>query len=137
MVHCKPGVVHLWHAPPLVATTLAKWSGSRTIFLENQNTSVGSSAMYPVSGLGYIPVEDVLILSLFDGSFHSIRGLTIEPFYSTPQDAPRSMNHHEMSKRARTVFSKSEKRAIAGADINRMNGMILYDGSSTVIWAHE
>ena len=120
-----------------MATTVAKWSGSRTIFLKNKNTSAGSSALYPVSGLGYMPAEDVLILSLFDGSFHSIRGLTVEPFYSHTQEDSGSMCYHEISKRARTAFLKSENKAMTRADVCRMNGMVLYDGSSTVIWAHE
>ena len=136
LVHCKPGVVHLWSAIPLASSVPLAWSGSRAILLQTQRVSVGSSSLYPVSGMVYIRSSDALMLCLFDGSFHAIHSLAIDPSYSPP-DPSSPLTCEKLSATSRSIFSQAEMRDIRSTDVNRTMGMMSYDGSSTLVWAHE
>lgn len=129
-------MVYLWSIPvnPLAASVF--WSGSRAMHLQTQITSAGSSSISPVSGIHYIRSEDTLILSLFDGTFHAIHGLTIDPSYFPPNTSS-TLTSQNLSATARLIFSRAEMRDTPKTDINRISGMMSYDGLSTVVWAHE
>jgi general transcription factor 3C polypeptide 4 len=136
LVYCKPGMVHLWSALSHTANRLPVWSGSRTILLQTQRVSVGSSSLYPVSGMIYIRSHDAIVLCLFDGSFHAIHGLSIDPSYFPPTSSSVLIGG-QLSATARSIFSQAEMKNIQHTDVNRTSGMMSYDGSSTVVWAHE
>jgi general transcription factor 3C protein 4 len=136
LVHCKPGVVHLWSAFPLAQNAPLPWSDSREIHLQTQRVSIGSSSLYPVSGMMYIRSSDALILCLFDGSFHTIHRLASDPSY-LPQDSSSSLISEKLSTTSRSIFAQAEMRNIQSSDVNRTSGMMSYDGFSTVAWAHE
>lgn len=112
------------------------WSGSRSILLQTQKISVGSSSLYPVSGIEYICSDDALVLCLSDGSFHVIQELSVDPSYSFPS-APSPLTGDKLSVTARSIFSQVESRDIRSTDVNRTSGMMSYDNLSTVVWAHE
>ncbi|KZP30470.1 hypothetical protein FIBSPDRAFT_777198 [Athelia psychrophila] len=131
----KPGVVHLWPAPSPAAID-STWDVPRTIFLQTQKTSVGSSAVLPVSGTFYEPKDDSLIISLYDGSFHVIHRLSNDPTYNLTK-SPGCISTDTISRTARLLFMRAEAREIQKTDANRTSGMMSYDQSSTVLWAHE
>lgn len=124
-------MVHLWSPPD----PLGRWSGYRRLVLQNQKLSVGSSSFHPVSGIHYVHHEDALIISLFDGSFHVVHNISHEPSWSPQLNA--SFTSESLSQVSRSVFIRAERRAMGNADMNRISGMVSYDGSATVIWLHE
>ena len=136
LVHCKPGAVYLWSAFPLATKLPLTWSGSRTMLLQTQRISVGSSSLYPVSGMMYVRSEDCLVLCLFDGSFHVIHGLSVDPSYF-PRTSTSPLMSEKLSATSRSIFAQAEMRDIRSTDVNRTSGMMSYDCSSTVVWAHE
>ena len=135
LVTYKPGVVHLWpeQSPTAVGAT---WEDPRTILLQNQKISVGSSALLSVSGAFYERKHDSLVISLYDGSFHVIAGLSSDPSYVTTNSL-LGISTESISRTARTLFTRAEARQTQKADMNCMSGMMSYDESSTVVWAHE
>lgn len=135
LVVFKPGVVHLWPAL-LLAAIGSTWDAPRTIYLQTQKTSVGSSALLPVSGTFYEPKDDSLIISLYDGSFHVIHGLSNDPTYNSKRSS-RRISTDTLSNTARVLFMRAEAREIQKTDANRTSGMMSYDQSSTVLWVHE
>jgi len=132
LVHSKPGVVHLWS--PL--DPAGNWSGHRTLILQNQRLSVGSSSFHPVSGMYYVQHDDALIISLFDGSFHVIHDLTHEPTWllSKPN---ATLTSEKLSVVSRSVFIRAEQGDIGNGDMNRLTGMVSYDGAASILWLHE
>jgi general transcription factor 3C protein 4 len=104
--------------------------------LQTQELSVGSSSLYPVSGMTYICSEDALILCLFDGSFHVIYGLSVDPSYFPPNPLSE-LTSEKLSFTSRSIFAKTSFGDIRRRDANRVSGMMSYDASSTVMWAHE
>lgn len=136
LVHSKPGMVHLWSAPRLAPGPPLIWSGSRTMVLQTHQLSVASSSLYPVSGMTYIRSDDALVLCLFDGSFHVIYRLCVDPSYFPP-DHLSELTSEKLSSTSRAIFVKTSFRDIGRMDVNRISGMMSYDGSSTIIWAHE
>ncbi|OAX44098.1 hypothetical protein K503DRAFT_706991 [Rhizopogon vinicolor AM-OR11-026] len=131
LVFTKPGLVHLWSWPSSEPT----WSGTRTLFLQTQNLSIGSSAISPVSGVSYVLHRDVLILALFDGSFHVIHNLSVEPTWS-PLHADDTLTSTELSRASRALFAKVTP-GISRMDVNRISGMVSYDSQSTLVWIYE
>lgn len=131
LVRNTPGVVSLWSGSS--PSTLG-WSGHRSLRLYTLKLSVGSSSLQPVSGLHYVPQEDALIISLFDGSVHVIHSLTQEP--RLPQNLGE-LTGLGLSRILRSAFARTEREKVSNLDVNRISGMIPYDGSSVVMWVQE
>jgi len=131
-VYTKPGIVHLWSQP----TSESTWSGARTLFLQTQKLSVGSSAISPVSGISYVLHRDALILALFDGSFHVIHNLSVEPSWCSSL-ADDTLTSAELSRTSRELFAKMTPAGITDMDVNRISGMESYDLQSTLVWIYE
>ncbi|KAJ7483210.1 transcription factor IIIC subunit delta N-term-domain-containing protein [Mycena latifolia] len=133
LVRNTPGVVSLWSGN---STSTLSWSGHRSLRLCTQKLSVGSSSLQPVSGLHYVAQEDALLVSLFDGSIHVIRSLTKEPgLANTP--SLDELTSQGLSRFLRSAFTRTEKEKVSKRDVNRVSGMIPYDGSSVVLWVQE
>ncbi|KAG0698424.1 putative zinc-finger of transcription factor IIIC complex-domain-containing protein [Suillus ampliporus] len=132
LVYTKPGVVHLWSWPSSEPT----WYGTRILLLQTQKLSVGSSAISPVSGVSYVLHRDALILSLFDGSFHVIHNISVEPTWSPPLEDD-TLTSAELSRASRALFTKVTPAGISYMDVNRIGGMVSYDSQSTHIWIYE
>jgi len=126
---CKPGIVSLWTS----GSSNLGWSGTRSLPLESQKLSVGSSPLQPVSGLHYVPHEDALIISLFDGSLHLLHNLSSEPSWAPSGEIFTSQN---LSKTTRAAVIRTEPGKIKSIDVNRISGLVPY-GHATVLWAHE
>ncbi|KAJ6568281.1 transcription factor IIIC subunit delta N-term-domain-containing protein [Mycena vulgaris] len=132
LVRATPGVISLWSGD---LSTLG-WSGHRSLRLCTQKLSVGSSSLHPVSGLHYVPQEDALLVSLFDGSIHVIHSLTEEPELA---NAPRSLGaltSQGLSRILRSTFARTEREKVSKLDVNLVSGLIPYD-DSVVMWVQE
>ncbi|EGN93775.1 hypothetical protein SERLA73DRAFT_172058 [Serpula lacrymans var. lacrymans S7.3] len=131
LVSCTSGIIHLWSSP----SPSSKWSGSRVLVLQTQKISVASSALYPVSGLTHVGMQDALVLSLFDGSFHVVHSLSINPSWSPPT-ADDTLHTDMLSKVSRSIFAHVTP-GVRHMDVSRISGMASYDGFSTFIWVYE
>jgi hypothetical protein len=133
-VRATPGVVSLWSG---VSPTLG-WSGRRSLRLDTQKLSVGSSSLQPVSGLHYAQQEDALFVSLFDGSVHVINSLSEEPKLSNASQTLGDQTSEGLSDILRSTFVRSEKAKISKRDMNRVTGMIPCDDHySVAVWVQE
>jgi hypothetical protein len=133
-VRATPGVVSLWSG---VSPTLG-WSGCRSLRLDTQKLSVGSSSLQPVSGLHYAQQEDALFVSLFDGSVHVINSLSEEPKLSNVSQTLGDQTSEGLSDILRSTFVRSEKAKISKRDMNRVTGMIPCDDHySVAVWVQE
>ncbi|KAG6827225.1 hypothetical protein H0H92_012724 [Tricholoma furcatifolium] len=131
LVYCKAGMLYLWrHSTPDLG-----WSGLHSFRLKTQKLSVGSSSLHPASGIQYVARHDILILTLFDGSFHVVYNLLGEPTM-TPPAGDNLATTEALSRAARSVFVQSEQEVDFG-DMNRITGLTSYDGYSTFIWLQE
>lgn len=92
--------------------------------------------MCPVSGITYLRREDAAIIILSDGSFHVIYNLFTDPSW-TPPSIQSQLTSGRLSVVSRSVFSQAEQGNIQKADVNRINGMALYDSFGTIAWLHE
>ncbi|KAJ7308537.1 transcription factor IIIC subunit delta N-term-domain-containing protein [Mycena albidolilacea] len=134
LVRTTPGVVSLWSG---VSPTLG-WSGRRSLRLDTQKLSVGSSSLQPVSGLHYAQQEDALFVSLFDGSVHVINSLSEEPKLSNASQTLGDQTSEGLSDILRSTFVRSEKAKISKRDMNRVSGMIPCDDHySVAVWVQE
>jgi hypothetical protein len=138
LIHCKASFVHLWSSP----AQNSGWNGSRTLTLQTQKLSVGSSSMCPVSGITYLRQEDAAIAALSDGSFHVIYNLFTDPSWTPPPPSGSLQKNPftssgKLSSVSRSVFSQAEEGKNQKADVNRINGMTLYDDFGTIAWLHE
>jgi hypothetical protein len=131
LVYTKPGLVHLW-SPSSDST----WYGTRVLPLQTQKLSVGSSAISPVTGVSYVLHRDALILSLFDGSFHVIHNMTMDPTW-TPPLAGDILSSAELSRASRALFARVTPAGISYLDVNKIGGMASYDSQSSIIWIYE
>ncbi|KAJ8588488.1 hypothetical protein M405DRAFT_740181 [Rhizopogon salebrosus TDB-379] len=131
LVYTKPGLVHLWSP-----TSESTWFGTRTLLLQTQKLSIGSSAISPVSGVSYVLHRDALILALFDGSFHVIHNLSVKPSWN-PSVANDTLTSAELSRASRELFAKVTPAGISRMDVNRIGGMVSYDSQSTLVWIYE
>lgn len=127
----KPGVLHLWSAPSVANT----WSGSKAFVLRTQRRSVGSSALSPCSGICYVPSRDMAVVSLSDGSFHVVHKLSTSPTPDPPPSEP--IQSEILSAASRSVFVRAEPEKVSLQDVDRINGMVTYDGCSTFMWTYE
>lgn len=134
-MHCKPGVISLFCPPEEVlpgrgSTAIAdgaRWEGSRSLTVQSQRLSAGSSCWTPASGVSYVAESDVLIVTLFDGSMHAIHEVTVSPTLEAPPH-PATLTTSALSKTARRLFVQHEEHAlsrqITAQDVNRTTGMI-------------
>ncbi|KAI0272725.1 transcription factor IIIC subunit delta N-term-domain-containing protein [Gloeopeniophorella convolvens] len=135
VVILRPGVVQLWKE----THTNNLWSGLRSFALRRQCILRGSSALYPTSGLLYAPKHDAIVLSLFDGSFHAIYGISTSPAVDALQDSQPSLglSSSDLSSMSRTVFLQTEGGTVPHAEMNRISGMTSFGDFPTVAWTHE
>ncbi|KAJ6551185.1 putative zinc-finger of transcription factor IIIC complex-domain-containing protein [Mycena capillaripes] len=133
LVYSKAGVVHLWRS----SHSADGWSGLRTLpIARTPNLSAGMSPFHPLSGMHYIRRRDVLMICLFDGSFHIIHNVSRDPSW-TPSKPDDTISTQKLSVAARSLFSRVEPGPIDSELENRISGMVSYDGSATVTWVHE
>jgi len=135
VVILRPGVVQLWAEE----CEGSAWSGLRSLSLQRQGISSGSSMFYSPSGLVYSPAHDTLVVSLTDGSFHVIYGISSSPTSEPPLGLTNqpSFSSNDLSSISRKVFIQVEGSAIPHAEMNRINGMVAFGGFPIVSWAHE
>jgi hypothetical protein len=135
VVILRPGVVQLWAEE----CEGSAWSGLRSLPLQRQGISSGSSIFYSPSGLVYSPVHDALVISLTDGSFHVVYGISSSPTSELPLGLTKqpSFSSSDLSSTSRKVFIQVEGGAIPHAEMNRINGMVAFGGFPIVSWAHE
>jgi len=135
VVILRPGVVQLWTEE----YEGSAWSGLRSLPLQRQGISSGSSMFYSPSGLVYSPVHDTLVISLTDGSFHVIYGISSSPTSELSLGLTKqpSFSSSDLSSISRKVFIQVEGGAIPHAEMNRINGMVAFGGFPFVSWAHE
>ena len=126
---CKSGIVSLWSP----GSCDFGWSGIRSLPLDSQKISVGTSPLQPVTGLYYVSHEDALMISLFDGSIYLVHNLSSEPTLVPDGD---SFTSHNISEATRAAVIRSELGRIGSSDVNRITGLVPY-GHATVLWAHE
>ena len=129
---CKPGIVHLW----TIAGEEFGWTGSRSLLIKTQKISTIASALHQVSGIIYLRLRDILVLTLSDGSFHTIHNLSKDPSW-TSQKEDDQIASNNLSKTSRSVFVKAEQGAVDRNDMNRITGAISYDDHATFLWAYE
>ncbi|KAF4586205.1 hypothetical protein EYR38_010479 [Pleurotus pulmonarius] len=133
LVFGSPGVLHLWS--PLNGSDSSNWVGLRSLKLTTQRTSVGSSALYPPSGIQYLRQWDILLISLFDGSIHVVHNITRGPTWGPPTNDNTNLTTEHTSKLVRSIFEAYEPNSTF-EDVGRIGGMSCYD-SSAVVWVHE
>lgn len=102
--------------------------------LRTQKVSASTSSFYPITGIEYVEERDLLLLSLFDGTFHLIHNVSLEP--TMIPDGDEFTSEH-MSFLARATFTRTEGGAVTKADMNRISGIVSYDGLSALGWVHE
>ena len=144
-------IIHLWSPSSPKSSGSAPnlgWTGYRTLPIQTQRLSVGSSCLYPISGLSHVKYQDALVVSLFDGSFHVIQNLSHEPMWSSSmadgrdgadvEDSNATFTSEGLSAASRTAFTLAERRDIRFTDVNRISGMLAHDDASGVMmWLHE
>ncbi|KAI0675674.1 putative zinc-finger of transcription factor IIIC complex-domain-containing protein [Trametes maxima] len=130
MVH-KTGTLNLWSAP----SPQSRWSGRKELALRTQKRCAGSSALFPASGICYVPNRDLTVVSLSDGSFHVVHKLSVEPTLDSPTSEAASSGM--LSAASRSVFLHSEAERMTSQDVDRINGMTAYDDGSTFMWTYE
>ncbi|KAI0048739.1 hypothetical protein FA95DRAFT_1517013 [Auriscalpium vulgare] len=135
LVLTKPGVVSLWSAE----STAGAWHGLRSVTLQRQAISTGTSALHPVIGIEYSRRNDSLLCALFDGSFHVIHAVSSGPTLEPPAGADRGarLSSWDLSCVSRAVFAQTERKIVQKSDVNSISGLISLDGLPTVAWAHE
>lgn len=95
---------------------------------------MGSSALSPASGICYDPNLDATVLSLSDGSFHVVHGISVEP---TLDSSPESVSSDALSAASRAIFLQTEQDKVTFQDVDQVNGMTTYDDRSTFMWIYE
>lgn len=109
------------------------WDGNRRLILGLQPVSSSSTPFAAVSGFLYYVQHDALLVSLFDGSFHMIHGVSTSPSLDTTHQDLRS---EKLTGYTRTVFAHAEGK-VSFADANRTSGVFDYDGAGSIGWLHE
>jgi len=135
VVILRPGVVQLWADE----SEGSAWSGLHAFSLHRQGILSHSSTFYSPSGLVYSPEHDTLVISLTDGSFHVIYGISSSPTAELQQDLTKQprFSSSDLSSISRRVFVQVEGGAITQAEMNRISGMVSFAGFPIVSWAHE
>lgn len=112
------------------------WSGGRAIPLHTTSLAVSSSTLCPPSGVTYVPSDDILVVSLTEGSFHVIYSLSTEPT-DVPPSSKTTCTSTEMSRACRLACSEVEAETLSWKDVNRIHGFASYDYRGTYVWLHE
>ncbi|KAF8074711.1 transcription factor IIIC subunit delta N-term-domain-containing protein [Lyophyllum atratum] len=132
LIVCKPGLVS-FIAPP---SSNLGWSGRRTLSLQAQRISVGSSPLQPVSGVHHVPTDDVLLVCLSDGSIHAVHHVSSEPSWTA--DIPRDdMTSQRLSQNARLAFEQTQPENTKYTDVNRIYGLIPFNSQGALLWLQE
>ncbi|KAI8969373.1 putative zinc-finger of transcription factor IIIC complex-domain-containing protein [Trametes punicea] len=132
LIFHKAGAVHLWRAQ----SPQNAWAGCKVLILRTQRRSVGSSALYPASGICYIHSRDLTIVSLSDGSFHAIHNVSVDPTLDPPPSSDQ-FSSGALSANSRAIFLHAEPAKMTFKDVDRVNGMTAYDDGSTFMWTYE
>ena len=102
----------------------------------------------PVAGISYIAEEDILVISLLDGSYHTIYSVCEDPSLVSPVAGPRHSSSG-LTKAARRAFLTAEERQIIkprdGSEPPKLYenhyaktlGMHGYDGCGVFMWIHQ
>lgn len=135
VVLLRPGIVQLWNEQ----NNGGAWSGLRSIQLNKQDISSGSSMFYPPSGLIYSSERDAVVLSLYDGSFHVIYSVSSSPTVTPPTEASEqdTLAPSNLSLMAQKVFVQVEGNTLPHVEMNRISGMVSFAGFPVVCWTHE
>ena len=133
LVAANPGLVVLW-APP--NSHQLSWFGRRALHIQPQKISAGSSPLQSVSGVQYLPIEDVLIICLVDGSFHVVYSVSIDPSW-TPILALAHLSSRALSQSARLAFCRTQRGKVRYTDVSTIRGMVPYDSNGTFVWVNE
>lgn len=113
------------------------WHGLKSLMIETQRLSVGSSSLVAVSGLSYVLQQDALIVALSDGSLHAIHNLSSEPSWA-PVSPIDSLTSEALSQASRTFFIRtSSPPGVDYSDLNRIGGLVSYDSQCTLSWVYE
>ena len=145
LVLSNPGVIKLWSPSSDNPPTTDSWTGYRSLLIKSQKISVDSSAFHQVTGILYLQNQDVLLITLFDGSFHVICDLCRDPRWaSTPaiqnydgETEYETLTSENLSKMSRSVFVKAEKGNVDRRDMVKINGVTSYDDASCFSWVYE
>ena len=104
-----------------------------------------SSAFHQVTGISYLQNQDVLLITLFDGSFHVICDLCRDPRWASipaiqnydGETEYETLTSENLSKMSRSVFVKAEKGNVDRKDMVKINGVTSYDDASCFSWVYE
>ena len=136
LVAANPGLVVLW---ALHNSDQLSRFGRRVLYIQPQKISVGSSPLQSVSGVNYLPIEDVLMICLMDGSFHVVYSVSIDPSW-TPVLAPAHLSSRVLSQSARLAFCRTQRGKMSYTDVSTIRGMVPllpYDSNATFVWVNE
>lgn len=78
---------------------------------------------------------DILIITISDGSFHVVHNVTIDPSMEPP-NTEQLVTSERLSTAVRAVFTQSGQD-VDFSDVNRITGIMPYDGCATFIWIQE
>ena len=98
-----------------------------------------------MTGISYLQNQDVLLITLFDGSFHVICDLCRDPRWASTSEIQNEVSavdygpltSENLSKMSRSIFVKAEKENVDRRDMVRINGVTPYDDSSCFSWVYE
>ena len=105
-----------------------------------------SSAYHQVTGISYLQNQDILLITLFDGSFHVICDLCCDPRWASTTSVIQnddseihyeSLTSENLSKMSRSIFVKAEKGNVDRRDMVKINGVTSYDDASCFSWVYE
>lgn len=134
LVRCRPGAIDLW-----CKLSMGSWSGTRTLMIRPHVLSVGSSQLHPVTGMVYIPQNDVLLVSLFDGTMRVIHNFFVDPEWAP--ESPSPANSQRLSEAVRRIFigtvGGADLEEVTNDDVNLTNGLISFDGCATLLWTQQ
>ncbi|KAK0457870.1 transcription factor IIIC subunit delta N-term-domain-containing protein [Desarmillaria tabescens] len=134
LVRCRPGAIDLW-----CKLSMCSWSGTRTLMICPHVLSVGSSELHPVTGIVYIPQNDVLLVSLFDGTMRVIHKFFVDPEWAP--ESPSLVSSQCMSEAVRRIFVGTvegiEQEEVTNSDVNLTSGLISFDGATTLLWTQQ
>jgi general transcription factor 3C polypeptide 4 len=101
-----------------------------------------SSALHPTSAIIYVEERDAVVVTLLDGSFHTINNISVDPTLDLVLDSD-TFSTDQISIQARLIFAITEQNHrkpssyISHKDANRIYGAISYDDGPTLAWLHE
>ena len=90
-------------------------------------------------GIHYITHQDILVITLYDGTVHLIYDLSTDPSM-VPSDQPSSFAPPSaivLSKAVRSVFARTQPESISFDDVNNIPGFTFYDDAGIAIWFQQ